>query len=138
TGSAREGEPGPDRLAGAADLGSPSSVLDLVCAEAAAVLSMKHPDLTGLDLAARSTETFKALGFDSSMAVALRNRLAAAAGVRLPATVAFSYPTAHTLALHLFSLLGPQAPDAPETAEETSPDIGSDDDLYELIDRGYV
>lgn len=138
TGSAREGEPGPHRLAGAADLGSPSSVLDLVCAEAAAVLSMKDPDLTGVDLAARSTETFKALGFDSSLAVALRNRLAAAVGVRLPATVAFSYPTAHTLALHLFSLLGPQTPEAPETAEETSLDIGSDDDLYELIDRGYV
>ncbi|MFE9453849.1 type I polyketide synthase [Streptomyces sp. NPDC006739] len=137
-GSARAGEPGPHRPAAAEDLTSPSSVLDLVCAEAAAVLSLKDPDVTGADLAARSTETFKALGFDSSMAVALRNRLAAAAGVRLPATVAFSYPTADTLALHLFSLLGPQTPDAPESARDTGLDIGSDDDLYELIDRGYV
>ncbi|MFI9721760.1 type I polyketide synthase [Streptomyces sp. NPDC052396] len=122
----------------AADLGSESSVLKLVCVEAAAVLSVKDGDLTGADLSARSTDTFKDLGFDSSMAVRLRNRLAAAAGVRLPATIAFTYPTPRTLGRHIFSLLQPEAPDAPESAEETSLESRSDDDLYALIDRGYV
>jgi acyl transferase domain-containing protein len=122
----------------AADLDSESSVLRLVCAETATVLSEKGADLTGADLAARATDTFKDLGFDSSMAVRLRNRITATAGVRLPATVAFAYPTPQTLGRHLFSLLVPEVPDAPETVVETSPESRSDDELYELIDRGYV
>ena len=134
--------PGMHRPAGdgarAAELGSPSSVLHLVCAETATLLSEKGVDLTGADLAARSTETFKDLGFDSSMAVRLRNRLSAAAGVRLPATVAFSYPSLQTLGRRIFSLLVPEEPDVPEVVEETSQESRSDDDLYELIDRGYV
>ncbi|WKX71572.1 type I polyketide synthase [Streptomyces sp. XD-27] len=133
---------------GAADLVSETSVLDLVCAETAAVLSREDTDLTGADLAARSTETFKDLGFDSSMAVRLRNRLAAAASVRLPATVAFSYPTPQALGGHIFSLLKPETPadaavepetpDVPEAARGTRVESRSDDELYELIDRGYV
>ncbi|MFI6084280.1 type I polyketide synthase [Streptomyces sp. NPDC051217] len=122
----------------AADLSSESSALDLVCAETAVVLSDKDAGLTGADLAARSTETFKDLGFDSSMAVRLRNRLATAAGVRLPATVAFSYPTPQSLGGHIFSLLEPEAPDVTEVTGETSPENRSDDELYELIDRGYM
>ncbi|GAA1938335.1 hypothetical protein GCM10009837_75770 [Streptomyces durmitorensis] len=136
----------------AAHLSSEPSVLSLVCAETAAVLSRQDADLTGADLAARSTETFKDLGFDSSMAVRLRNRLAAAAGVRLPATVAFSYPTPRSLGSHIFSLIEPAASDVPATVEErererepesesvedAGPESRSDDDLYELIDRGYV
>ncbi|MFD9499445.1 type I polyketide synthase [Streptomyces sp. NPDC060035] len=129
---------GPGTSTRAADLGSELSVRDLVCAETAAVLSAKAAHLTGADLAARSSETFKDLGFDSSMAVRLRNRLTKAAGVRLPATVAFTYPTPHTLGRHIFSLLEPEVPDAPETVAKTSSESRSDDELYELIDRGYV
>jgi acyl transferase domain-containing protein len=121
-----------------ADPQSETSVLDLVCAETAAVLGGTDAELTGADLVARSTETFKDLGFDSAMAVRLRNRLAAAAGVRLPATVAFSYPTPQRLGGHLFALLAPEPHDAPETVEETRTESRSDDELYELIDRGYV
>ncbi|WP_405547570.1 type I polyketide synthase [Streptomyces phaeochromogenes] len=116
-------------------IGSESSALKLVCAETAAVLSAKHAGLTGADLAARSTETFKDLGFDSSMAVRLRNRLTTAAGVRLAATVAFTYPTPQTLGRHIFSLVEPAVPDAPDPER---PESRSDDELYELIDRGYV
>ncbi|MGN5376738.1 acyl carrier protein [Streptomyces lasalocidi] len=89
-----------------------------MCAEAAALLGTAAEGPTATDLTARSTETFKALGFDSSMAVELRNRLNAAASVRLPATVAFSCPTPHRLALHLFSLLEPQEPKAPDTGRK--------------------
>lgn len=139
---------GPDASTRAAYLGSESSVLTLVCAETAALLSAKDADRTFAYLEARSTETFKVLGFDSSTAVALRNRLAAVAGVRLPATVAFTYPTPQKLAHHIFSLLEPQAVEVPETVvaahpespslESPSLESRSDDDLYEMIERGYV
>ncbi|MFJ9343597.1 type I polyketide synthase [Streptomyces sp. NPDC101733] len=128
----------------AAELGSEAAVLALVCVETAALLSGRESALTSADLAVRSAETFKALGFDSSMAVGLRNRLAAAAGVRLPATAAFTYPTPQGLARHIFSLLEPQVPQVPqapqvaEAVEEEAPERGSDDDLYALIDRGYM
>ncbi|MER5810500.1 type I polyketide synthase [Streptomyces sp. NPDC002033] len=130
-----------------ADLGSQEAVLALVCAETAALLRAKGTQVTGAALEARPADTFKYLGFDSSLAVGLRNRLAAAAGVRLPATVAFTYPTARDLARHLFSLLEPREPEAapPVRAEvevkaeaEAVPESTSDDDLYALIDRGYV
>ncbi|MEU5958588.1 beta-ketoacyl synthase N-terminal-like domain-containing protein [Streptomyces sp. NPDC047525] len=121
-----------------AALDSELSVLKLVCSETAAVLGKQHTELTGPDFARRSTETFKDLGVDSSMALRLRTRLAQAVGVRLPATVVFTYPTPQSLGHRIFALLAPEAPDAPEAAEETSPDSRSDDELYELIDRGYV
>ncbi|MFE6848132.1 type I polyketide synthase [Streptomyces sp. NPDC057686] len=144
---------GPDESTRAAYLGSESSVLTLVCAETAALLSTKDAGRTFAYLEARATETFKVLGFDSSMAVALRNRLTAVAGVRLPATVAFTYPTAEKLARHIFSLLQPQPSEAPEAVDATRPESSrpedarsespslesrSDDDLYEMIERGYV
>lgn len=83
--------------AAAAELGTEAAVLALVCAEAAALLSAaRGTDLTGAALAARAAQPFKDLGLESATAVALRNRLAAAAGVRLPATVAFTHPTPAT------------------------------------------
>ncbi|WP_244790869.1 type I polyketide synthase [Streptomyces sp. BJ20] len=141
---------GPGTPTGTARPDTESSVLDLVCAETAALLSVKDPDVTGPALVARSAETFKDLGFDSSSAVALRNRLTAATGVRLPATVAFTYPSPRALAARVFALLAPQEPrtsEAPETsevpetveaAEARDASEAPDDDLYALIDRGYV
>ncbi|MEU6647373.1 beta-ketoacyl synthase N-terminal-like domain-containing protein [Saccharomonospora sp. NPDC046836] len=114
----------------AAELDSELSVLNLVCAETAVVLSGKGAAPTGPDLAARPDVSFKDLGLDSAMAVRLRNRLTAAAGVRLPATVAFSYPTPLLLGRRIFSLLEPVTSEIPESR--------ADHELFMLIDRGYV
>ncbi|MFE0606003.1 type I polyketide synthase [Streptomyces sp. NPDC058892] len=138
--SAQAGGPGAGTRA---DLDSQDDVLALVCTETAALLSANGAAADAA-LVAGAQLSFKALGFDSSMAVALRNRLAGAAGVRLSATVAFTYPTPQALAGHVFSLLEPQVPEAPEPVEEPEPvekpalENHSDDDLYELIDRGYL
>jgi acyl carrier protein len=45
------------------------------------------------------------LGMDSLMAVDLRNKWQAAAGVALPATLAFDYPTIDAIATHLLGIL---------------------------------
>ncbi len=73
-------------------------VSGLVRAEVASVLGHSSPEAVDLD------RTFKEVGFDSLAAVDLRNRLSAAIGLSLPATLIFDYPTPRGLSEHLLLL----------------------------------
>ena len=116
------------RLTPLSDTGRDRMLADLVRAEAALVLGHDSAD------AIPAGRAFRAMGFDSLTSVELRNRLAAVTGLRMPATLAFDYPTAELLARYLKAgLLGATSSGSPAPAGRAA---SSDADLVAIVAMG--
>ncbi|MFJ8827817.1 SDR family NAD(P)-dependent oxidoreductase, partial [Streptomyces sp. NPDC102467] len=115
--------------------------LELVSTAVAEVLGHDGPDAVHLDRA------FAELGFDSLLAVELRNRLGAVLGRRLSSTVVFDHPTPRALAEHLTGeRRAPAVAGAPATDDEPivivsmacryPGGVRSPEDLWRLVAEG--
>ncbi|MGK5673960.1 type I polyketide synthase [Micromonospora sp. URMC 106] len=103
-GEVADGQAFAETLRGLPDDKRARALRDLVLSHMAVVLG--HGDPAGIE----PTRAFRELGFDSLTAVELRNRLGAATGLRLPATLVFDNPTPTALAEHLAGQFAPVAP----------------------------
>ncbi|MFD7533450.1 SDR family NAD(P)-dependent oxidoreductase [Streptomyces sp. NPDC059849] len=101
-----------DRLTAMAPDERADAVLELVRTQVAGVLG--HTDTRRID----SERSFQELGFDSLTAVELRDRLSAATGLRLTATLPFDHPTATALAAELLGRLVPDDTAGPASLAE--------------------
>ncbi|HET6705937.1 type I polyketide synthase [Amycolatopsis sp.] len=120
-----------DKLTGMSADERETAVLRLVCEHAAAVLGYDDAAAVGVE------KGFTDLGIDSLAALELRNRLGAACGLRLPATLIFDYPSPLPLTRFLLAEL---LPEVGEPVEEVAEANGTDEvaaiagmDLADLV-----
>ncbi|MEU4380149.1 SDR family NAD(P)-dependent oxidoreductase [Micromonospora echinofusca] len=136
------------KLAGRSEEEQRRLLLDIVRTQVATVLA--QPDVDAVSV----TAPFRQLGFDSLMAVELRNRLNTATGLRLPATLTFDYPVPDSLAGFLLSELSgredERQPAVPTVAARPTDepiaivgmacrypgDVDSPDELWQLLVNG--
>ncbi len=100
-----------ERLAAQPPAARTGTLLALVRAHAAGALH--YPGADAVD----PEQPFKELGFDSLAAVEFRNRLRAATGLELPATLVFDYPTPAALAGYLVAQALPAAAEQEPAAQ---------------------
>jgi acyl transferase domain-containing protein len=129
------------RLAGLTEQERRQRLLELVRTETAIVLGHQEGDF-----AVAAQKAFREIGLDSLTAVDLRNRLGAAAGIKLPATFVFDYPSPEAVAGYLAAELAgagdavrfPSAAaslDYLEAALSSSAEGGPDPERTELVAR---
>ncbi|MFI1127416.1 type I polyketide synthase, partial [Streptomyces hygroscopicus] len=112
------------RLSGLPRAEQDRALLELVRAQVASVLGHDGAE------AVEAGRAFKELGFDSLAAIELRNRLNAATGLRLAATLIYDYPNATALADHLRAELLGAGPVADPTG---APVAAVDDDPIAIV-----
>ncbi len=134
------------RLARLSTVERADTVLELVRAQVASVLGHTGTDRVDAD------RSFADLGFDSLTAVELRGQLAAATGLRLPATLIFDHPTIGALSAYVLDeLLGTEEPADAVTGPAAVTDdpivivgmscrypggVSSPEDLWRLVSEG--
>ncbi len=123
------------RLAGLDEDEQTALLVELVRTQVAVVLG--HPDASAIG----ATHDFVDSGFDSLTAVELRNRLAAATGLRLPATLVFDHQSPTELAQRLRTDLAAARTSAPAgdtTGAVAAPAGGESTTLSALYTQAFA